>query len=280
MKIKSISNRIYYFLRIFLLNERILNFLPLTWRTDILISLLNHNIGFLDYKNKLIKIHVDSPQVLYRLNSCKKEPCTVKWVEDFIQENDVFYDIGANIGAYSFVAYIKTLGKCKIYSFEPGFSTFKNLCENIYINDFQDRIIPLNITLSNRSGNDEFKYTSIFSGAAQHPGINVELDTSQFQKNLIFSQKIFKYTLDDVIAKMNLELPNHLKIDVDGHEYNILKGAEKTLSNSSLKTIQIEIDINSADTTKIINLLEKNNFEIIQKNQHGNSPIYDYIFKK
>lgn len=280
MKIKALFKRVNNFFRIIFLNDRILNFLPLTWRTDILSSISNNNIGYLDYKNKLIKIHVDSTLVLYRLNSCKKEPKTVKWIEDFIKENDVFYDIGANIGAYSFVAYINTSGKCKIYSFEPGFSTFKNLCYNIYLNNFQDNIIPLNITLSDTSGIDEFEYNSILSGSGEHPGINKDSNTSQFRKNFVFSQKIFKYSLDDIVAKMNLDLPNHLKIDVDGHEFYVLSGAQKILSNKSLKTIQVEIDINSADTIRICNLLEKHSFKIIQKNQHYKGPIYDYIFKK
>ncbi len=280
MIIKALFKRVYNFFRIIFLNDRIVNFLPLTWRTNILSSILNNNIGYLDYKNKLIKIHVDSTRVLYRLNSCKKEPKTVKWIEDFIKENDVFYDIGANIGAYSFVAYINTSGKCKIYSFEPGFSTFKNLCYNIYLNNFHEKIIPLNITLSDTSGIDEFKYNSIFSGSAEHPGINKESYTSQYRKNFVFSQKIFKYSLDDIVTKMNLDLPNHLKIDVDGHEFYILKGANKILSSKLLKTIQVEIDINSADTIRICNLLEKYKFKIIQKNQHGKSPIFDYIFEK
>lgn len=253
-------------------------FFPIKTRTFKNVSV--NDIGYLDYKIKLIKIYIDSNKVLYRLNSCKKEPKTVKWIEDFIKENDVFYDIGANIGAYSFVAYINTSGKCKIYSFEPGFSTYNNLCHNIYLNNFQDKIIPLNIALSDKSGIDEFRYSSLFSGFAEHPGINKDNNTSQFKKRFVFSQKIFKYSLDDVVAKMNLDLPNHLKIDVDGHEFYVLSGAEETLSNKSLKTIQVEININSADTIRICNLLEKHNFKIIQKNQHWEGPIYDYIFKK
>ncbi len=279
MKIITLFKKGLNFLGKIGVKYRIGKFLSIEWKTEILSSILNHNIGYLDYKNKLIKIHVDSMQVLYRLNACKKEPKTVRWIEDFIQKNDVFYDIGANIGAYSFVAHVNTSGRCKIYSFEPSYSTFKNLCYNIYLNNFQDKIIPLNIALSDISRVDEFKYSSIISGYGLHPGINTENNIS-YTKRCVFSQKILIYSLDDIVSKMNLELPNHLKIDIDGHEFNVLSGADKILSNKLLKTIQVEININSADTIRICNLLKKHKFKIIQKNQHSKGPIYDYIFEK
>jgi FkbM family methyltransferase len=51
------------------------------------------------------------------------------------------------------------------------------------------------------------------------------------------------FTLDTICSKLDI-VPNNLKIDVDGGEVDVLLGAEKTLKNTSLKSILIEVDAN------------------------------------
>ena len=58
----------------------------------------------LDYRRHRILLHADSPLGLYRARACQKEPETVRWIEEFVRPGDVFYDIGANVGAYSLIA--------------------------------------------------------------------------------------------------------------------------------------------------------------------------------
>src|SRR3990172_968955 len=85
----------------------------------------------MDYGRHPIYMCVDSwIENDVRLRSCNKEPGTVEWIENWFRSGDVFYDIGANTGAYSLVAFRFLSGKAKIYSFEPGFVTFPQLCKN------------------------------------------------------------------------------------------------------------------------------------------------------
>jgi FkbM family methyltransferase len=254
---------------------------PLALRTVFLESALNNNIGYLDYDGgkKGIKIAVTSWKILGRLRSCKKEPATVKWIEKYFRPNDVFYDIGANVGAYSFVACAKTKGKIEVYSFEPGFSTYNELYKNIYLNNFQKSIIPINIALSSQTGFMDFNYNSIDSGAAEHKGLS-DKSTSQHRDEIGYIQKMATYSLDDLIKGMKLNPPTHIKIDVDGHEYAVLQGAKQTLSGPTIKSIQIEIEENASESKRIVNYLQKLNFTIAEKNQHDQSNIYDFIFVK
>jgi len=72
----------------------------------------------MDYERCPIYMYVDSWfENEVRLHSCKKEPGTIDWIESWFKPGDVFYDIGANIGAYSLVAFRFLSGKTKIYAF-------------------------------------------------------------------------------------------------------------------------------------------------------------------
>ena len=90
--------------------------------------------GMLDYERSQIRLVVDSEAELPRLNSCRKEPETVAWIERFVRPGDVVFDIGANVGAYSLVVDRAAGGQCTVYAFEPSFSTFAQLSRNVALN--------------------------------------------------------------------------------------------------------------------------------------------------
>ena len=238
------------------------------------------SIGCLDYRKKIL-VCVDSRSVLARLNSCKKEPETVKWIETSFHEHDVFYDIGANIGAYSLVASNFLEGKIRVYAFEPGMTTYPVLCKNIIINGFERSIIPLNVALSAQSGAENFKYRNLSAGAAEHKGLIVEnLATSQFIDEEVFTQWMPVFRLDDFVRGFRIEKPTHIKIDCDGFEYPVLSGAEQTLESKSVQSVQVEIDERSEAAEKTVKLMLSHSYYIDKKNRHGNSSIYDYIFRR
>ncbi len=59
-----------------------------------------------------------------------KEPETVQWIETFINDHDIFYDIGANIGIYSIYSGI-IHPNLRVFSFEPFRRNFIRLLQNI-----------------------------------------------------------------------------------------------------------------------------------------------------
>src|SRR5688572_26330757 len=90
--------------------------------------------GQLDYPHKKIHMALDNAVQIARLGACRKEPETVAWIESNMRPGDVFFDVGANVGAYAFVADTVAGGNCDIYAFEPSYSTFAALVANVRLN--------------------------------------------------------------------------------------------------------------------------------------------------
>ncbi|HAU1685161.1 TPA: FkbM family methyltransferase [Legionella pneumophila] len=233
----------------------------------------------MDYPNKEILMVADTIPQWGRLQSCKKEPETVKWLEETIQPGDVFYDIGANIGAYSLVASAITQSESITYAFEPGFSTFSTLSQNIYLNKSSNCIIPFQIALSDATTLVPFHYSNILSGAAMH-GLEHPVAEEGQPFEPIYSQTIMSYRLDDFIEQFLIKEPNLIKIDVDGSELRVLKGAEKTLTKPSLRSILIELNEEHTIYKPIIDICKKSGFKLRDKYQRGNSQYYNYIYNR
>jgi FkbM family methyltransferase len=274
----------------FCINKVILSFLTIL----LLPSLLPQSLSIitikfyknLDYDKKQIKMRIESIDQLHRSNSCKKEPETVKWIEESIRPGDVFYDIGANVGAYSLVCYAHTKGQSRIYSFEPSVTTFSALNQNIMINGYSDKIVALPFILSDGTMIKKFYYSSVSPGAASH-AIDKKNEQADEMKSLQsnnttqqFYNYLVSYRLDDLLSGFNLPPPNHMKIDVDGHELEVLKGCDNLLGLEVLKTILIEIDKNCASSHEIITILEQKKFKIKNIYPHGDGILSNYIFTR
>jgi FkbM family methyltransferase len=139
---------------------------------------------------------------------------------------DLFFDIGANVGSYTVLACAArgARGVC----FEPIPSTYKRLLDNIAINDVCSRVRALNVGLSNKDGTLNF--------TSNQNTTNHVLDD---HNDLVTSIPIAVCRLDSV---MRNESPSLMKIDVEGFETAVLDGATETLRNPSLHSILIELN--------------------------------------
>lgn len=197
----------------------------------------------LDYPSKKINIFVDSSyERTLRIHSCRKESMTVEWI-DSISPSENFFDIGSNIGAYSLIAASRGI---KSFSFEPAYFNFNRLCQNIQLNNFNNLIIPFCCAVGSKNQFLSMSFSSLEPGSALH-------DTSH--SSVINNGMIVScFTLDTICNKFGIE-PNNLKIDVDGGEVDVLLGAEKTLKNTKLKSILIEVDTNQKTADEKIDYL-------------------------
>jgi FkbM family methyltransferase len=219
-------------------------------------------VGTLDFPDKPIYLSLHSVEELGRLKACHKEPETVSWLRMHMAPDMVFYDIGANVGAYSFVADAICEASGLVYAFEPSYSTFASLCKNVLLNKAQRRIIPLMFALGSETRLATLAFSSTAPGAAFH-SIDVEIN---LERPALF---VPGGRLDELVQIYRLRPPNLIKLDVDGNELDVLRGSTGLLGSSSISSILVEVDEADPSCTVIRDLLGHSGFVLGSRHPHG-----------
>ncbi len=169
------------------------------------------------------------------------EPDTLEWIEEF-PEGACFWDIGANVGAFSL--YAAQPGNVHVVAIEPAANTFSTLTRNVGLNDLQDKIFAFCVAFSDQTKLDTLHMSGVESGGVYN-GFGTE--TNQFGETIATAmrQGSIGFSIDDFVATFSPRLPTHVKIDVDGMEPNILRGGRKILSARSVRSVIVEVEGNS-----------------------------------
>ena len=176
----------------------------------------------------------------YRARFNKKEPWTVRWLDDDLGADDVLYDIGANVGPVTLIAAVAR--KARVVAFEPGYANFARLCENISLNACGDRVIPVPLPLSHTNGLVRFAYRTVEPGESRHRMDASAAGLRRSAKEGESVQSMCSLRLDDAVRTFGLPLPSHIKLDVDGAELHVLEGATETLRLPNVRSVLIESD--------------------------------------
>lgn len=184
------------------------------------------------------------------------------WLRRLIISNPlspVLYDIGANYGYYSLVA--GRLG-AEVYSFEPVNGVRSCLMKNAKKNKLQKSINTLQFALSDRAGTDTI---NLYSSSGNNSIAKRSIPDGHELK-YIGTQKIIVNTLDNLVNKYSMQPPSLLKIDVEGHEQNVLSGAEKTIRRYMPDIIVEYSEATSKDSgykrTDILKWLQKMGYSV------------------
>mgnify|MGYP001286825701 CR=1 FL=1 len=215
-----------------------------------------------------------------------KEPETLEWINGFDKNQEIiFWDIGANIGLFSLYTSLKH-DKSKTFAFEPSTSNLRVLSRNISINNFENKIKIIPMPLNKRENNFSMMYESDFmeGGALNSFDKEVDFEGKKFQSNVKYN--VIGTSINYLLQNKILQIPDYIKIDVDGLEHLILEGADQFLYNKKIKSLSIEINENYLEHyEKILSIMEKNQFKILHKknNQYMISSknfnkTYNYIF--
>jgi len=201
-----------------------------------------------------------------------KEPDMIEWIDTFDKDTK-FMDIGANIGLYTIYAAKQNVKK--IVAFEPESQNYALLNKNIYLNDFNTDICALNVGLSEKGGIENLYIPRFQAGMALN-NLGEALDWKKDTFIEDFKQAVVSYSLDEFLTLFPDLVPSHIKIDVDGLEYKIICGAEKTLRRDEVREVMIELNEKLDDDMKILSILEESGFQIKSK---YHSPIISQEFK-
>ena len=248
----------------------------------------NFNIFILFYKtinslNKKVNFFVPNQITQWRVETFfTKEPETLEWIDSFNDNKKIiFWDVGANIGLYS--CYAVKRADCQVYAFEPSVFNLELLAKNIYLNSLSNKIAIISFPLFDNLAVRPFYMTTKEWGGAQS-NFGESVDHDGLPKTSVFKYKTVGMSIDQAVSLLNLAKPNYIKIDVDGIEHLILKGATNTLNNT--ESLLIEVNDNfikqAGDTEEYLKkagfkLKHKRHSEIIAKSTKFNS-FYNQIW--
>lgn len=186
-----------------------------------LYSRLAENLQFISpefYKQRFFKKlkDLDAGNVLKR----GVEP-EMLWLKSFLKEDAVFFDIGANVGAYIYLLEDQLKAK-NIFAFEPNpdlFIRLKRIFPGINLSD---------VALSDTDGEAEFKIP-VLNGKAVHTRGTLQTENREDGESSSRIQKVKVMPLDDWCELNRIDRIDFIKIDVEGNELHTLRGAEKSI---------------------------------------------------
>lgn len=134
-----------------------------------------------------------------------------------LDDAEVIFDVGANIGEIS-LRFAHTYPKATIHGFEPFPDTFRTLKQNVSLNAFPNiELHPLG--LGAQAGEVFFEERT-----AGNPGMNRV--TANPERS---TRKVAITTLDAFVGENDISTVSLIKIDVEGYEFEVLKGADQLI---------------------------------------------------
>ena len=144
-----------------------------------------------------------------------REEVTMYWIRNYINPDDVAYDVGANVGAYSLlIGKIVQSGNGRVYAIEPESNNYSALNRNIVLNQLTDKVVAYAFAFGDSRRASKFFLSSGIVGSSLHSIDKPESDRNQFSPHHI--QGVLLESMDDFVTYQGIEFLNHIKIDVDG----------------------------------------------------------------
>lgn len=161
----------------------------------------------------------------------------------FLRGEDLFVDIGANVGSYTILA-CSAVGARGV-AFEPVPNTYKRLVENMRLNHLDEKVKCINKGVGTQQGAIAFTSDSDTTNHALASGERCDNKVT-----------IEVTSLD---TALHGEQPSLIKIDVEGYETPVLEGAQETLKNQTLHAVIMELNGSGSrygfDESKILALM-------------------------
>lgn len=221
-----------------------------------LFSLLGMNLGGGSYLKDSGEINT--------IKYIKKETSKFKKV--------IIFDVGANIGEYTnTLLKLFQNNRVKIYAMEPSKKTFDKL---------QNAIKDEKVLLFNIGFGERVKKTVLFSNSDESALASVyKRRLNHFDIKMNKRETIMLKTLDSFCYENRIDHINFIKLDVEGNELNVLKGASKMLNSGKIDYVQFEFggcNIDSRTFFQDFYYILNPNYRIFRVLKNGFYPIDEY----
>lgn len=155
----------------------------------------------------------------------------INFINNNIKPGMVAIDVGAHLGLISIIIGKRVSPNGNVFSFEPTPSTFRLLKRTIEINKMSGTVKPLNKAISERTGKDFFYVTDIEASNSNSLSNNKRTIGTETKIEVQLT------SIDDFAKEYNLNKIDLIKIDAEGTEYSVLKGATEVIDKSKPKII-------------------------------------------
>jgi FkbM family methyltransferase len=186
-----------------------------------------------------------------------KEPDTIAWIDEF-GPDDVFVDIGANVGIYSI--YAAALAGCRVFAFEPESQNYAILNRNIVANYLWDQVRAYPLALVDRTAFDVL-YLRSLRAAESHHSFGEKRDHNYRPRDFPYVQGAISMPLDDLVEGGHMPFPTRIKVDVDGLEHKVIAGARRTLADKRVHSVLIEINSRVPEHVAIVEQMASVGFD-------------------
>ena len=239
------------------------------------------------FSGSQMKISIRSYRELRRLIQFgeKQKDTIFSWLQN-LKNVKCFYDIGSANGLEGFL--FNHLYDSKVCFIEPGTPNIESIMKTTFLLGKSGSNIN-HIEIIHAGCDFESHYDKLYMLCPPKAGethISFSEPSSYERRgriyNNIVSQWIYGISIDDMWLKLNLEAPSHIKIDVDGFENRVMKGAKKTLKDKLVESWAIEIT-GEENMSYIQKLMKDNDYQEISRSEiypGEKARTFDVIFEK
>ena len=232
-------------------------------------------ISFPIKNKKPLKLICRSKKELKRISrfGLNKNDIVWKWLH-WLEDAETIYDIGSGSGFEGLLA--GHLHDCKVCFVEPYTPSIETILKSVHLQN-GNNTATWEIIHAGCSNNESYSRLSMHkppeAGETLNSFGNAELnykDGGKTNRSHVVSQQWVKgISIDSLVFKYNLGVPDHVKIDVDGHETFVIDGAKELLNSRKVKSWVIELTLD--DTIKNITQLMES-FGYTFKDEYNHYP--------
>lgn len=158
------------------------------------------------------------------------------FVAQFLEPGMVFFDVGAHHGLYTLLASKSVKAQGHVYAFEPVPDIFRKLSINLRLNRCRN-VVAEQLALGCCQGETDMHVVNgreTGCNSFRRLGPDVAISTSL--------QRVSVTTIDEYVHKMKINAMDLIKIDAEGAELDVLRGAEGVLNGKSRPLVLCEIE--------------------------------------